>query len=57
LTVGGVADVVILDFRRVTVIDATGALLIESIARRLASRGTGRCCSSASRHRAGMARR
>ncbi len=36
----GVADVVILDFRRVTVIDATGALLIESIARRLASRGT-----------------
>lgn len=36
----GIADVVILDFRRVTVIDATGALLIESIARRLASRGT-----------------
>ena len=36
----GVADVVILDFRRVTVIDATGALLIESIARRLGSRGT-----------------
>jgi sulfate permease, SulP family len=36
----GVADVVILDFRRVTVIDATGALLIESIAKRLASRGT-----------------
>ncbi|MEO8676189.1 MAG: SulP family inorganic anion transporter [Casimicrobiaceae bacterium] len=36
----GIADVVILDFRRVTVIDATGALLIESIARRLSSRGT-----------------
>ncbi len=36
----GIADVVILDFRRVTVIDATGALLIESIARRLGSRGT-----------------
>ena len=36
----GVADVVVLDFRLVTVIDATGALLIESIARRLAARGT-----------------
>jgi anti-anti-sigma regulatory factor len=36
----GVVDVVILDFRRVTVIDATGALLIESVARRLASKGT-----------------
>ena len=36
----GIADVVILDFRRVTVIDATGALLVESIARRLGSRGT-----------------
>ena len=36
----GVADAVVLDFRRVTVIDATGALLIESIARRLATRGT-----------------
>jgi SulP family sulfate permease len=36
----GIVDVVILDFRRVTVIDATGALLIESIARRLASKGT-----------------
>jgi sulfate permease, SulP family len=36
----GQADAVVLDFRRVTVIDATGALLIESIARRLAARGT-----------------
>jgi SulP family sulfate permease len=36
----GAADAVVLDFRRVTVIDATGALLIESIARRLATRGT-----------------
>jgi anti-anti-sigma regulatory factor len=36
----GVADVVVLDFRLVTVIDATGALLIEGIARRLAARGT-----------------
>ena len=36
----GVADVVVLDFRLVTVIDATGALLIESIARRLAARRT-----------------
>jgi len=36
----GVADVVVLDFRLVTVIDATGAMLIESIAKRLAARGT-----------------
>jgi SulP family sulfate permease len=36
----GVADVVVLDFRLVTVIDATGALLIEGLARRLAARGT-----------------
>jgi len=36
----GQAGAVILDFRRVTVIDATGALLIESTARRLAARGT-----------------
>jgi sulfate permease, SulP family len=36
----GQSDAVVLDFRRVTVIDATGALLIESIARRLAARGT-----------------
>ena len=35
----GIADVVILDFRLVTVIDATGALLIESIARRLGGAG------------------
>jgi len=36
----GRVDAVVLDFRRVTVIDATGALLIESIARRLGGRGT-----------------
>ena len=42
----GQADAVVLDFRRVTVIDATGALLIESIARRLAARGRW-CCSRA----------
>ena len=33
---GGEVDAVVLDFRRVTVIDATGALLLERLARRLA---------------------
>lgn len=37
---GGEADAVVLDFRRVTVIDATGALLLERLARRLATSGT-----------------
>jgi len=35
---GGDVDAVILDFRRVTAIDATGALLVEQLARRLAAR-------------------
>jgi SulP family sulfate permease len=37
---GGDVDAVVLDFRRVTVIDATGALLLERLARRLAGSGT-----------------
>ncbi len=37
---GGEVDAVVLDFRRVTVIDATGALLLERLARRLATSGT-----------------
>ncbi len=37
---GGEVDAVVLDFRRVTVIDATGALLLERLARRLAASGT-----------------
>jgi len=36
----GVADAVVLDFRRVTAIDATGALLLERLVRRLATRKT-----------------
>ncbi len=36
----GVADVVVLDFQRVTAIDATGALLLERLVRRLARKGT-----------------
>ena len=37
---GGDVDAVVLDLRRVTVIDATGALLLERLARRLAISGT-----------------
>ncbi len=37
---GGEVDAVVLDFRRVTVIDATGALLLERLARRLTASGT-----------------
>jgi MFS superfamily sulfate permease-like transporter len=36
---GGDVDAVVLDFRRVTAIDATGALLVERLVRRLATRG------------------
>ena len=37
---GGSVDAVILDFRRVTAIDATGALLVERLVRRLAMKET-----------------
>lgn len=37
---GGAVDAVVLDFRRVTAIDATGALLVERLVRRLAPAGT-----------------
>jgi MFS superfamily sulfate permease-like transporter len=37
---GGRVDAIVLDFRRVTTIDATGALLVERLSRRLARRGT-----------------
>ncbi|HZP86808.1 MAG TPA: SulP family inorganic anion transporter [Burkholderiales bacterium] len=36
----GAMDAVVLDFRRVTTIDATGAVLVERLARRLSRRGT-----------------
>ncbi len=36
----GIADAVVLDFQRVTAIDATGALLLERLVRRLARKGT-----------------
>jgi SulP family sulfate permease len=37
---GGQVDAVVLDFRRVTAIDATGALLVERLSRRLLRKGT-----------------
>ncbi len=37
---GSAVDAVVLDFRRVTAIDATGALLVERLVRRLAPTGT-----------------